>query len=111
MLRKPGSLYYIGRTNSLRKVKQYVESEVRLVAVRKGTLICETTDGVEFAVRCTPKVIISPPPIGSVITVKHMERYSTGTLRAAHFFRERPDISWDEVLRLQKEKERNMQKK
>jgi len=106
MLRRPGSPYYIGRTNALCKVKQYGEADVRLVAVRKGTLVCETADGIEFSVRCSPKVIVSPPPVGSVITVKYQERYSTGTLRAAHFYRERPDITWEQVQRQEKEREK-----
>jgi len=99
MMRRPGSLYSHGRTTAIRKVKQYAESEVKLVEVRKGSLICQNTDGVNFMVRCPPKVVTSPPPIGSVITVKHMEEYGTGALRAAHYFRDRPDLTWEDVLK------------
>ena len=41
----------------------------------------------ECIVGCHSKIIYSPPPIGSLITVKHSGWYKNGTLRHPYFWR------------------------
>jgi len=110
MLRKPGSMYVHGRVNTMMKVKPYAEMELILKGVQKGVLIAETPDGVVNSIRCAPQVIVNPPPIGSVISVKYMHRYKNNTLRGARFHRVRHELVWDDVVR-QKKKELAKKKK
>jgi hypothetical protein len=48
-------------------------------------------------VGCPREILNNPPPIGSVITVKHSGFFSTGTLRHAFYWRQRPDILWSTI--------------
>jgi len=84
MLRKPQSSYVFKRSQSLLKVKTFLDMDARVVGheiattgkhKRKvGTLICEA-DGMQF--RCGSGLSdaqrLDPPPIGCLITVKYFE--------------------------------------
>ena len=60
-------------------------------------------NGVECTVRCFQDVLRDPPPIGSMITVKHAGIYnSTGMLKQPIFWRERKDIQWNSFTSDQK---------
>ena len=45
-----------------------------------------------MTVRCFSEVIQNPPPIGSIVTVKHSGIFSTGTLKEPVLWRERADL-------------------
>lgn len=46
-------------------------------------------------VQCSVDVLMHPPSIGSVVTVKHHGFTSNGTLKAPKFWRERRDMTWE----------------
>src|SRR5690349_13275634 len=49
----------------------------------------------EVIVRCHQQVIVAPPPIGSIVTVKHAGSNSNGRLKQPMFWRERKDLNWE----------------
>ena len=57
--------------------------------------MCDRSNGLKCEVKCHQDVIENPPPIHSVITVKHQGVYSTGVLKFPTFWRERRDIEWN----------------
>jgi len=93
----PNSFYVAGRTNTILKVKLFEDAEVRLLEVLPTGLKCEQPNGMQGMVQCFQQVINDPPKIGSVLTVKHAGFYSNGRLKHPYFWREREDLSWDQV--------------
>ena len=82
MLRRPGSKYEIGRSNSLLKVKTFHDAEARVIGHAPGTgkhkgrlgaLICELGDGVTFNVGTgfSDAERGAPPAIGALITFRY----------------------------------------
>ena len=118
MLRKPDSLYEIGRSHTLLKVKRFFEAEARVLAYTAGkkaragltgALECETLEtevsiggksvkipaGVKFSVGSgmSAKEWRNPPAIGSVISYRFQELTSSKPRvpRFPSFLRERND--------------------
>jgi DNA ligase 1 len=92
MLRQPGSLYEIGRSSTLLKVKRFHTAEARVIRYqagegkhvgRVGALWCELADGKDFRVGTglSDAERASPPPIGSIIEFKYQELTDTGVPR------------------------------
>jgi len=50
------------------------------------------TNGEYCTVLCDQQVLEEPPPVDSVVTVKYTGTNADGTLKHAHFWREKPDI-------------------
>ena len=103
MLRKPGSLYVSGRSNTLLKVKTFRDAEARVVehlpgegrhAGRLGALLVERPGGSRFSVGTgfSDAERATPPPIGSVITYRYQELTTGGVPRFPSYVGMRDDV-------------------
>lgn len=102
MLRKPGSRYVAGRSESLLKVKTFFDAEARVVGHlpgtgkhrgRLGALQVELPDGTRFKVGTgfSDAQRENPPAIGATITFRYQELTRAGVPRFPSYVRERPD--------------------
>jgi len=102
MLRRPGSKYEVGRSNSLLKVKTFHDAEARVIGHAPGTgkhkgrlgaLICELADGVTFNVGTgfSDAEREAPPAVGSLITFRYQELSNDGVPRFPSYVGERID--------------------
>ncbi|MBS0263060.1 MAG: DNA ligase [Planctomycetes bacterium] len=98
MLRQPGSLYEVGRSNTLLKVKTFHDAEAVVVdhvagkgrhKGRLGALVVHLADGTEFSVGTgfSDKERETPPPVGSTITFRYQELSTGGVPRFPSFVR------------------------
>jgi DNA ligase 1 len=103
MLREPGSLYEVGRSTTLLKVKTFMDAEARVVdhlpgkgkhKGRLGALVVEMLDGTRFSIGTgfTDAERVSPPPLGSLITYRYQELTDGGVPRFPTFLRVRSDL-------------------
>ena len=92
MLRQPGSLYEVGRSWTLLKVKTFQDAEAIVVghqpgagrhAGRLGALLVRLPDGTQFSVGTgfSDAERESPPPLGSLITFRYQELSDGGVPR------------------------------
>lgn len=104
MLRQPGSLYEVGRSSTLLKVKTFHDAEARVVEHlpgsgrhkgRLGALAVQLPDGTSFSVGTgfSDAQRESPPPLGSTITFRYQELSDRGVPRFPSFVRVRSDAS------------------
>jgi len=93
----PNSPYVAGRVNTLVKVKPFEDAEVRLVEVLPTGLKVEQPNGLQVMIQCFQQVINDPPKIGAILTVKHAGHYNNGRLKHPYFWRERNELSWEQV--------------
>jgi DNA ligase-1 len=99
MLRQPESLYEVGRSHTLLKVKEFHDAEATVLDYEKGkgrhkgrmgALYCkDKTTGAEFKVGTgfTDALRNNPPAIGSVITYRFQELTDGGKPRFPAFVR------------------------
>lgn len=98
MLHRRDSLYRIGRTADLLKVKPYLETDARVIAHlpgrgrhegRMGSLLVEEADGTRFRLGTGFSDVErdDPPPIGSIVNFKYHGRTTNGLPRFASFLR------------------------
>ena len=92
MLRKPGSAYVRGRSETLLKVKSFVDTEARVTghvagagkhAGRLGALQAVLADGTPFKVGTgfSDAQREDPPAVGAIITVRYQELTRAGVPR------------------------------
>lgn len=104
MLRRPGSLYVPRRSDTLLKVKSFLDCEATVIAHepgkgrhkgRLGALTVELTDGTRCQVGTgfTDSQRNQPPSIGAVIRLKYQELTDGGVPRFPAFAGLRTDIS------------------
>ena len=102
MLRRPGSKYEVGRSQSLRKVKTFHDAEARVIGHAPGTgkhkgrlgaLIAELPGGIKFNVGTgfSDAEREAPPAIGAVITFRYQELSDDGVPRFPSYVGERVD--------------------
>ncbi len=100
MLRQPGSLYEVGRSTTLLKVKTFMDAEARVVdhlpgkgkhKGRLGALVVEMPEGKRFSIGTgfTDAERISPPLVGTLITYRYQELTDGGVPRFPTFLRVR----------------------
>jgi len=100
MLRQPGSIYEVGRSSTLLKVKNFHDAEAIVLdhqagkgkfKGKMGALAVQMEDGTEFSVGTgfSDAQRGSPPPIGSVITFRYQEFSDAGVPRFPSFVRVR----------------------
>lgn len=105
MLRKPGSLYEVGRSATLLKVKSFRDAEARVVEHvkgagrhrgRLGSLVVELSDGTRFSVGTglSDAEREDPPPIGSIIGFRYQELSKDGVPRFPSYLGVREDIAF-----------------
>ncbi|MBX2800985.1 MAG: DNA ligase [Myxococcales bacterium] len=103
MLRKPGSAYVAGRSETLLKVKRFHEIEARVVAHvpgtgrhegRLGALRVALENGTIFKVGTgfSDAEREAPPAVGVVVTVRYQELTKAGVPRFPSFLRVRSDV-------------------
>ncbi|NCC23301.1 MAG: DNA ligase [Alphaproteobacteria bacterium] len=99
MLHRRDSLYRIGRSADLLKVKPYLEADARVIAHlpgrgrhegRLGALVVEEADGTRFRLGTGFSDVErdDPPPVGSVVNFKYHGRTVNGLPRFASFLRQ-----------------------
>jgi hypothetical protein len=79
------------------KLFQQVSFAYSIIFCENITLHNIRTDGIELVVACTESVLTNPPPVGSVITVKHSGFYKNGTMRHPFYWRVRTNILWNHI--------------
>ena len=98
ILRKPGSLYSNGRSDSFLKVKSYYDMEAVVIEHiegegrnrgRMGSILVELSDKKRFKIGTgfSDEERDNPPPIGSVITFKYYGFYKSGIPKFPSFLR------------------------
>jgi DNA ligase-1 len=109
MLRRPGSRYEVGRSETLLKVKSFLDTEARIVGYQAGTgrhkgrlgaLEVELPDGTRFKVGTgmSDAERETPPAIGEVITVRYQELTDAGVPRFPTYVGPRADASWEAIV-------------
>jgi DNA ligase 1 len=104
MLRQPGSRYVAGRSSTLLKIKNFHDSEGRVVehlpgkgrhAGRLGAVVVELPSGLTFSVGTgfTDAQRQNPPPVGSIITYRFQELTDRGVPRFPSFVGVRTDTT------------------
>jgi DNA ligase-1 len=102
MLRKPRSVYEVGRSSTLLKVKTFHDAEARVVdhvagagrhKGRLGALVVELGDGTRFNVGTgfSDAEREAPPEIGALITFRYQELSNAGVPRFPSFVGVRSD--------------------
>lgn len=100
MLREPRSMYQVGRSATLLKVKTFHDAEATVLdhqggkgkhKGRLGALVVQLADGTEFSVGTglSDKQREDPPPVGSTITFRYQELSDAGVPRFPSFVRVR----------------------
>ena len=103
MLRQPNSIYEVGRSNTLLKLKRFYDAEAEVIGHTAGkgrhkgvmgSLKVITPEGTEFSVGtgfsdAQRKV---PPKIGSIITYRYQELTKAKVPRFPSFVRQRTDV-------------------
>jgi DNA ligase-1 len=108
MARKPKSKYVAGRSHTLLKVKSFSDTEARVVGHvagrgrhkgRLGAVEAVLADGTRFSVGTgfSDAERESPPPIGSVITVRYQELSKDGVPRFPAYAGVRADVELPEI--------------
>jgi DNA ligase-1 len=109
MLRRPGSRYVAGRSDTLLKVKSFLDTEARVVGHQAGTgkhkgrlgaLLVELADGTRFKVGTglSDAERGEPPEVGDIVTVRYQELTDAGVPRFPSYIGARADIDWDELV-------------
>lgn len=109
MLRQPGSVYVAGRSDTLLKVKRFLDAEAIVVGHvagagrhrgRLGAVEVELPDGTAFKVGTgfSDAQRESPPPIGAVIAFRYQELTPAGIPRFPSFLGIRDDVDWEQIV-------------
>jgi DNA ligase-1 len=109
MLRKPGSRYVAGRSDTLLKVKSFLDSEARVVghqagtgkhAGRLGALLVELPNGTRFKVGTgmSDAERKDPPEVGEIVTVRYQELTDAGVPRFPSYIGVREDVDWEQLV-------------
>ncbi|WP_407674725.1 DNA ligase [Paraliomyxa miuraensis] len=109
MLRRPRSRYHAGRSETLLKVKSFLDTEARIIGHQAGTgrhkgrlgaLEVELPDGTRFKVGTgmSDAERNSPPAIGEVITVRYQELTDAGVPRFPTYVGLRADATWASIV-------------
>lgn len=107
MAREPGSHYAVGRSETLLKIKSFLDDEAIVLEHlpgkgrhkgRLGALFVQLSNGTKFSVGTgfTDAEREEPPEIGSVITFRYQELSDGGVPRFPTYLRLRPDAQLDE---------------
>jgi DNA ligase-1 len=117
MLRRPGSRYVAGRSDTLLKVKSFLDTEARVVGHQAGTgkhkgrlgaLHVELPNGTRFKVGTgmSDAERDSPPSVGEIITVRYQELTDAGVPRFPSYVGVRGDVDWDALVAAAVERDR-----
>jgi DNA ligase-1 len=100
MLRAPGSLYTSGRSKSLKKYKQFLDTEVKVVENNyPHGFECQMINGKNLFVGLSDNYEAAKQvQVGSTITEKYLVTNAHGTLQFPKFYRERSDVKWEELI-------------
>jgi DNA ligase-1 len=109
MLRRPGSRYIAGRSDTLLKVKSFLDTEARVIGHQAGTgkhkgrlgaLQVELPNGTRFKVGTgmSDAERDSPPGVGEIITVRYQELTDAGVPRFPSYIGVRADVDWDALV-------------
>jgi DNA ligase-1 len=102
ILREPSSLYKGGRSDSLKKYKSYLDTEVRVIENNyPHGFFCQLSNGKTLFVGLVGSNNEDAKKIkeGTVITVKHLGSNVYGTLQYPKFYRERTDVNWEDIIK------------
>jgi DNA ligase 1 len=107
MLRRPGSAYVAGRSDTLLKVKSFRDDEARVVGHQAGTgrhqgrlgaLLVQLANGTRFKVGTglSDAQRDDPPELGAIVTVRYQELTDAGVPRFPSFVGVRADVDWEQ---------------
>jgi len=102
MIREPGSLYETCRSHTILKVKPWQDAEAVIIGYeagkgrhkgRTGGLIVRSPEGIEFhlGTGLSDAERTRPPPIGTHVTYRYMDKTNDGVPKGASFLRVRPE--------------------
>ncbi|GEM_PF-34272 len=105
MLRRPGSAYVAGRSETLLKVKSFFDCEARVTGHqpgagrhlgRLGALRLELPDGTAFkaGTGLSDAEREQPPAVGEIVTVRYQELTNAGVPRFPIYVGRRVDFDW-----------------
>ena len=105
MMRRPASLYEVGRSHTLLKVKSFHDAEARVIGHlpgagkhkgRVGALECEMPSGTRFSAGTglSDEERRNPPPVGSIITYRYQELSNDGVPRFPSYVGIRDDVAF-----------------
>eukprot|EP01124_Arcella_intermedia_P018399 TRINITY_DN2534_c0_g7_i1.p1 TRINITY_DN2534_c0_g7~~TRINITY_DN2534_c0_g7_i1.p1 ORF type:complete len:156 (-),score=25.68 TRINITY_DN2534_c0_g7_i1:2-469(-) len=100
MLYHPSSNYTSGRTNSLLKVKVFLEEDVKFLECNQNSysFICEQKNGAICIVSTSGWDYLFPPSPGTVLTVKHSGLFDTSQrMKHPSLLRVRSDLDWNQI--------------
>ena len=109
MLRRPASIYEVGRSITLLKVKSFLDAEARVLAHqpgagrhkgRLGALLVELADGTKFSVGTgfSDAQRERPPAVGALIAFRYQELTEGGVPRFPSFLGVRHDVAAPSTL-------------
>lgn len=109
MLRRPGSRYVAGRSDTLLKVKSFLDTEARVTGHQAGTgkhegrlgaLLVELPNGTRFKVGTgmSDAERGAPPEVGAIVTVRYQELTDAGVPRFPSYVGVRDDVDWDALV-------------
>src|SRR5690606_32411934 len=109
MLRKPNSRYIAGRSDTLLKVKSFLDSEARVIGHQAGTgkhkgrlgaLLVELPNGTRFKVGTglSDAERNDPPAVGEIVTVRYQELTDGGVPRFPSYIGVRADVDWQQLV-------------
>ncbi len=104
MLRRPASVYEVGRSVTLLKVKSFLDAEARVLGHqpgagrhkgRLGALLVELADGTKFSVGTgfSDAEREAPPAVGSLIAFRFQELTDAGVPRFPSYLGMREDVA------------------
>lgn len=109
MLRRPGSRYIAGRSDTLLKVKSFLDTEARIIGHQAGTgrhkgrlgaLLVELPNGTKFKVGTglSDAERNAPPDVGEVVIVRYQELTDAGVPRFPSYVGVRGDVDWAQLV-------------
>lgn len=109
MLRRPGSRYIAGRSDTLLKVKSFLDTEARIIGHQAGTgrhegrlgaLLVELPNGTKFKVGTglSDAERDAPPDVGEVVIVRYQELTDAGVPRFPSYVGVRADVDWAQLV-------------
>jgi len=100
IIRDPLSPYTSGRCNSVLKVKNYQDTEVKMTkkSTSSYSLICLQKNGITCRVKCSSFDYLHPPEPDTVLTVRHTGYFKSGKLKYPFLTVSRVDVTWQNVL-------------
>jgi DNA ligase-1 len=100
VLREPNSVYKVGRSKSMRKYKEFFDTEVKVIenVYPHGLHCLQTNDKKVFVSIYDNYEEAKKLKEGAIITIKHSGVNAYGLSLQPKFYRERTDVTWNDLI-------------